>query len=96
MVIEEILHALPGVSRCVVFGVPSPNAIRVEDLVACVELAPGTELSTLKAALGHLPSTYQPRHWWQCDTLAPDARGKLSRRSWRDHWLAQQASRIPG
>jgi len=96
VVIEEILHALPGVSRCVVFGVPSPNAIRVEDLVACVELDPGTELNTLKAALGHLPSTYQPRHWWQCDTLAPDARGKISRRSWRDHWLAQQTSRIPG
>ena len=96
VVIEEILHALPGVSRCVVFGAPSPNAIRVEDLVACVELAPGTELNTLKAALGHLPSTYQPRHWWQCDTLAPDARGKLSRRRWRDLWLAQQASHNPG
>jgi acyl-coenzyme A synthetase/AMP-(fatty) acid ligase len=89
--IEEVLQRVPGVRCCVVFGVPSPNAIRVEDVVACVKLDPGTDLSVLKSALGSRPSTYQPRHWWRCDELQPDARGKLSRTRWRAQWLAQQA-----
>jgi acyl-coenzyme A synthetase/AMP-(fatty) acid ligase len=91
-VIEDILQRVAGVLGCVVFGVPSPNAIRVEDLVACVKLEPGTDLNVLKSALGDLPSTYVPRHWWLCDELQPDARGKISRRRWREQWLAQHAS----
>lgn len=93
-VIEDILRQLPGVRQCVVFGVPSPNPVRVEDLVACVHLDPGTDLNELKTALSHLPSTYQPRHWWRCEALAPDARGKFPRRHWRAQWLAQQAATI--
>lgn len=91
-VIEDLLHQVPGVRQCVVFGVASPNPIRVEDLVACVQLEPGTDLNTLKTALGHLPSTYQPRHWWRCEALAPDTRGKFPRRHWRDQWLTHQAA----
>lgn len=87
--IEDALLRVAGVLGCVVFGVPSPNAIRVEDLVACVKLEPGTELQTLKRALGDLPSTCLPRHWWLCDELQPDARGKIPRRRWRQQWLAE-------
>lgn len=87
-VIEEVLLGVPGVRHCLVFGVPSPNAIRVEDLVACVNLAPDTDLDSLKSAFGALPSTYFPRHWWPCAELLPDARGKLSRQHWRNRWLA--------
>lgn len=90
-VIEDILLRIPGVGGCVVFGVPSPNAVRVEELVACVKLEPGTELNTLKNALGDLPSTYVPRHWWLCDALQPDVRGKVPRGRWRQQWLEQQA-----
>ncbi|MCX6875720.1 MAG: AMP-binding protein [Verrucomicrobia bacterium] len=89
-VLEEVLQRVAGVRGCVVFGVPSPNAIRVEDVVACVKLEPGTDLNLLKSALGELPTTYLPRHWWQCDDLEPDARGKISRARWREQWLAQQ------
>jgi len=88
-VIEEILLRIPGVSGCVVFGVPSSNPVRVEDLVACVNLEPGTGLHTLKKAFGDLPSTYVPRHWWICAALQADARGKVPRARWRQLWLAQ-------
>ena len=91
-VIEDVLHRVAGVLGCVVFGVPSPNAVRVEDLVACVKLEPGTDLSTLKSALTGLPSTYLPRYWWQCDTLQADGRGKVSRRRWRQEWLAEHGT----
>ncbi len=91
-VIEDILQQLPGVRQCVVFGVPSPDAIRVEDLVACVNLDPGTALQELKRALGHLPSTYRPRHWWLCAELQADTRGKVRRRHWRELWLARPAA----
>jgi len=89
-VIEETLQRVPGVRCCVVFGVPSPNAIRVEDLVACVNLTEGTDLTSLKSAFAALPSTYCPRHWWCCGDLRPDARGKLSRHHWRQRWLAER------
>ncbi len=101
VVIEDILQRVPGVRGCVVFGVPSPNAMRVEELVACVNLEPGTPLNLLKNALTDLPSTYLPRHWWLCDELQPDARGKVPRSRWRDQWLAQpsgpssQAAALP-
>lgn len=88
-VIERVLQQVAGVRGCVVFGVPSPNAIRVEDLVACVRLEAGTEVNHLKRALGDLPSTYMPRHWWLCDDLQADARGKVSRHRWRQQWLDQ-------
>ena len=79
-VIEELLQRVAGVHCCVVFGVPSPHAIRAEDVGACVN-----------RALGERPSIYQPRHWWRCDELHPDARGKVSRSHWRRQWLAQHA-----
>jgi acyl-coenzyme A synthetase/AMP-(fatty) acid ligase len=88
-VIEDFLQRVPGVRGCVVFGVPSPNALRVEELVACVNLESGTPLSRLKNALKDLPTTYLPRHWWLCDELQADARGKIPRSRWRDQWLAQ-------
>ncbi len=88
-VIEEVLLRIPGVRCCVVFGVPSSNPIRVEDLVACVNLAPDTDLNVLKSAFNALPSTYCPRHWWLCAELQPDGRGKILRNRWRERWLAE-------
>jgi acyl-CoA synthetase (AMP-forming)/AMP-acid ligase II len=93
--IEDVLRRVPGVRHCVVFGVPSANEIRVEDVVACVNLTDETDLHLLKSAFTALPSTYCPRHWWRCDDLHPDARGKLSRSRWRERWLAQAAGGTP-
>jgi len=93
VVIEDVLHRIPGVRCCVVFGVPSQNTIRVEDLVACVNLEPGVDLSSLKKSLSSLPSTYCPRHWWICAELSPDGRGKISRNPWRERWLSESANK---
>ncbi|MEI7908128.1 MAG: fatty acid--CoA ligase family protein [Verrucomicrobiota bacterium] len=93
--IEEVLLRIAGVRHCVVFGVPSPNPIRVEDVVACVNLAAATDLADLRSAFNALPATYCPRHWWLCAELQPDARGKLSRSRWRERWLAQQPTPNP-
>ena len=90
--IEEVLLRIAGVRHCVVFGVPSPNAIRVEDVVACVNLGVGTDPQVLKSAFNGQPSTYCPRHWWLTSELQPDARGKLSRSGWRERWLAHHAA----
>ena len=92
--IEEILQRIAGVRHCLVFGVPSPNAIRVEDVVACVNLAADTDLQVLKSAFTALPSTYCPRHWWLTADLQPDARGKFSRSHWRERWLAQAQNSV--
>jgi long-chain acyl-CoA synthetase len=93
--IEEVLQRIAGVRHCVVFGVPSPNPIRVEDVVACVNLAAGSDPQELKSAFTGLPSTYRPRHWWLTAELQPDARGKLSRSHWRERWLAQATHGMP-
>lgn len=89
--IEDVLYRIPGVRCCVVFGVPSPNTIRVEDMVACVNLVPGTDLNILKSAFGAFPSIHCPRNWWVCDELQPDSRGKISRNQWRNRWLAEES-----
>jgi acyl-coenzyme A synthetase/AMP-(fatty) acid ligase len=93
-VIEDVIHRTQGVRCCVVFGVPSPNTIRVEDMVACVNLAPGADLHVLKRAFNDLPSTYCPRHWWMCAELQPDVRGKIPRNRWRERWLSESSNRI--
>lgn len=87
--VEEKLLALPGVRHCVVFGVPSANASRVEEMVAVLHLDPAQNLESLRAAAARaLPATLQPRHWSVSETLRPDARGKISRSAWRTWWLA--------
>ncbi len=86
-VIEDQLLALPGVRHCVVFGIPSRDAARVEEIAACLNLMEGTRLEDVQSASAHhLPPTGQPRHWRICQDLEPDARGKISRASWRERW----------
>lgn len=87
--IEEKLSALPGVRHCVVFGVPSLDAARVEEIVAGVNLDESRTLDSLRAAAGVLlPAGQQPRHWFPDTGITPDVRGKISRAAWRSKWLA--------
>jgi acyl-coenzyme A synthetase/AMP-(fatty) acid ligase len=94
-VIEDILQQILGVNHCVVFGVPSQNPFRVEDLVACVNLSPNVDHDAIKLAFSQLPPSYWPRHWWHCADLYPDARGKISRKYWREQWIEQTISKTP-
>jgi acyl-coenzyme A synthetase/AMP-(fatty) acid ligase len=90
-VIEDALLRVPGLRCCVVFGVPSPDPVRGEEVVAVISGA--VESAELRAALAHLPSAYLPRHWWPNDDLSPDARGKVSRAFWKSLWLERERSR---
>ena len=87
--VEEALARVSGLKACVVFGVPSADPIRVEDLVACINAPTDLPLEVFKNALAGLPSPCMPRHWWLCPELEPDARGKIPRATWREKWLAQ-------
>jgi acyl-CoA synthetase (AMP-forming)/AMP-acid ligase II len=82
--IESVLLAHPDVSDCLVFGAPSPEAERSEMIVACiVSRNPVAEESLKRFLLSALPSWQVPREWKFVESLAPSARGKLSRTDWR-------------
>jgi long-chain acyl-CoA synthetase len=88
--VEDALLACPGVRHCVVFGVPSADPSRVEEIVAAVNPGPGCSLSDIKTlAAASLPFWLVPRRWWLRGDLAPDQRGKTPRAAWRTRFLAQ-------
>lgn len=91
--VEEALLRLPGVRHCVVFGVPSRDPCRIEDVVACLRFDDGLSLVEIQRSVAHLPAACIPRHWWRCPELAPDARGKFPRHYWRQRWLKEPRSR---
>ncbi len=91
--IEEILAAAPGVRCCLVFGVPSSDPLRVEEVVAAINGTAGeAELRRALSAAG-LPPWMRPRHWWFTEALKPDPRGKLSRPRWRERYLEAAGAR---
>lgn len=86
MEIENVLKTHPDVTEALVFSIPSRDAARQEEIVACLNTtAPQPELSTL--AHQALAGWKIPRHWWLTDDLKPDTRGKLSRDAWRKRFL---------
>jgi acyl-coenzyme A synthetase/AMP-(fatty) acid ligase len=86
--VEEALLECKGVKHCVVFGVPSEDASRCEETVACVNVAENlTEKELLKLVGSRLATWQLPRHVWFCGDLEPNARGKISRVEWRAKWL---------
>ncbi len=94
--VEEKLLRVPGVRHAVVFGVPSRNPARVEEIVACVNVEPGTTAAAVRRAAAHaLPRGEHPRHWRAFPDLLPDARGKISRAAWRSRWMAESAAAEP-
>jgi acyl-CoA synthetase (AMP-forming)/AMP-acid ligase II len=93
-VIEAALLRHPGVRHCVVFGIASSDAARVEEIVACVNTIDDVSPSVLQAGLRkELPGWQVPRHWWQTEALLPDARGKFSRAVWRQRFKSSPGFR---
>jgi len=86
--VEAALLKHPEVKHCVVFGVPSKDAFRHEETVACIH---GTCTIPQKELAGwlekELPAWKRPRHYWFTTELKPDARGKFPRRIWKERWL---------
>ncbi len=86
--IEVILRMHPNVRECIVFGVPSSDPIRGDEVVACVESREEFE-GLRQHLLARLPAWQIPRNWWSIESLAPDGRGKLSRAEWRHRWITR-------
>lgn len=87
-----ILSADGRIRHCVVFGVPSEDPERVEDIIACVSAdSEGWDSARVKSRiLQTLAGHETPRQWWLHPDLKPDSRGKLSRRIWREKFLDRQ------
>jgi acyl-coenzyme A synthetase/AMP-(fatty) acid ligase len=79
----EILRD-PAIDQCIVFGIQSPDPERVHEIVAITSSGDPAALSAELAR--RLPAWQRVRHWWVNPDLAPNARGKLSRAEWRQHW----------
>jgi acyl-coenzyme A synthetase/AMP-(fatty) acid ligase len=87
-VIEEALRAHEAVDDCLVFGVPSENADRVDLIVACVSASRAGVKDELKEfLLQKLPGWQVPREWWFVDSLKQNGHGRLSRAEWRKNFL---------
>lgn len=87
-VIEEALLEHEAVDDCLVFGVPSGNADRVDLIVACVNATrEGVREELKEFLLQRLPGWQVPREWWFVDSLKRNGHGKLSRAEWRKTFL---------
>lgn len=87
--VEAVLLSHPAVRHCVVFGIPSADPLRQEEIVACVHLDPSAGRTEIEPWLrGQLPAWKCPRHWWWRDDLTPNVRGKIPRAEWRQRFLS--------
>lgn len=89
--IERVLLTHPEVKDCVVFGIPSKDAERAEEIVACVVTQGLSDSESLKQfLLSKLPAWQIPRDWWSINSLERNQRGKLSRTGWREKYLKER------
>ena len=87
-VIEVALLEHEAVNDCVVFGVPSGNADRVDLIVACVNASrDGVKEELKQFLLQKLPGWQVPREWWFVNALERNGHGKFSRAEWRKSFL---------
>lgn len=88
--IERTLSKHPRVTECLVFGVPSRDAERTEEIVAVV-VSQEQEAALRQFLLESLPAWQVPRHWWSVEALQSNARGKISRPEWRERFMKQRS-----
>jgi long-chain acyl-CoA synthetase len=93
--IEQALREHEAVDECLVFGVPSGDADRIDLIVACVTPDRRGATEELKQfLLRKLPNWQVPREWWFVKSLGTNARGKVSRARWRRHFLENRAKNV--
>ena len=93
--IEAVLHALPGVQDCAVFGIP--DAEFGEALMAVVEPQAGAalDIAEIKARLKASLADYKvPRHIEIKDQLPREDSGKIFKRRLRDPYWAEAGRKI--
>jgi acyl-coenzyme A synthetase/AMP-(fatty) acid ligase len=91
-IIEQALREHQAVAECVVFGVPSGMADRMDLIVACVAADRPSSRDELKQfLLQKLPGWQVPREWWFVDSISSNGTGKPSRAQWRQNFLENRA-----
>jgi long-chain acyl-CoA synthetase len=93
--IEAVLHSLPGVNDCAVFGIP--DAEFGEALMAVVEPLTGVTLdeASIRAGLkAHLADYKVPKHVEICRQLPREDTGKIFKRRLRDPYWEQAGRKI--
>jgi acyl-coenzyme A synthetase/AMP-(fatty) acid ligase len=91
-VIEQALREHEAVAECLVFGVPSENADRIDSIVACVAAdRRGIKEELKQFLLQKLPGWQVPREWWFVESLGSNGNGKPSRAKWRRDFLENRA-----
>jgi acyl-coenzyme A synthetase/AMP-(fatty) acid ligase len=81
--VEQALLAHPSVRDCIAFGI-GDEASRGEAVAIVYALRDSVSETALRSFLAaRLPPWQVPRHWWHCDDLGVDSRGKRSRAGWR-------------
>ena len=94
-VIEQALREHEAVADCLVFGVPSENADRVDLIVACVNASrDGVKEELKQFLLQKLPGWQVPREWWFVESLENNGHGRLSRAKWRKSFLENRAREL--
>jgi len=90
--IEQALREHEAVAECLVFGVPSGDADRIDHIVACVTADQrGTKDELKQFLLQKLPSWQVPREWWFVESLGSNGNGKISRAQCRKDFLENRA-----
>jgi long-chain acyl-CoA synthetase len=93
--IEAVLHALPGVDDCAVFGVPDGEF--GEALVAIIQPAPGAvpDLNEIRAGLRAKLASYKvPKYLEIRSSLPREDSGKIFKRALRDPYWRNSGRRI--
>ena len=92
-IIEQALREHEAVAECLVFGVPSGNADRIDHIVACVTAnRRGLKEELKQFLLQKLPSWQVPREWWFVDSLEINGHGKkMARAQWRKDFIENRA-----
>ncbi len=86
--VEAAITAVEGVRHCVVFGIPSKNPERIQEVVACINAVPTLTREEIEREIRNALRPFEvPRRWWITEDLLPDQRGKLSRSFWRERYL---------
>ena len=94
-VIEKALREHEAVEDCLVFGVPSENADRVDLIVACVNASRGTVKDELKQfLLQKLPGWQVPREWMFVKSFENNGHGRFSRAELRQNFLENRAREL--
>lgn len=92
-IIEQALREHQAVAECVVFGVPSGSADRMDLIVACVAADLPINRDELKQfLLERLPGWQVPREWWFVDSISSNGAGKPLRAQWRQNFLESRAN----